>query len=482
MLGGSTVLGRHGGRGEDSRGFFSDLLAPTNSSTNRNRSHTLNYSLGLFVLCCVAVASTTLAFSVLSSADSHPRQWANSGGIHQRKHKTTVTRFDASVSRDKGVVMCMHNAAVPLGLSLIRDLRCLGNHELVQVYHCFPDEMSDENRALLLGSDDRVEIVDVCSDLVDRQVLKRETAEKFRSWWLKPLALYHTDITEVLLMDVDDVFLRDPAVLRSTDGYQRTGTTFFYDRVLWSKEWFNQEVNNSTYLKTMLNEFNYAAFGLSEGVEIPEYLERSYAYKGEASHEQDSSLVAVDKSRSGQAMLVIFWLITVQRFEREFSFGDKETFWIAYALAKQEYFFSPWGPSVIESSRNQDMKNHPDSLCGSLAHFMPVKDDTPELLYVNGKALLDPFPEGLQNRGKASANVLYNPTPSYITPRQNRRPNGGTSTSYDGEFPMECLIGFGATQLPSNFAPQLLRRRMFYMGIRMDVVSVLDSCYAFEAS
>ncbi|POM69171.1 Hypothetical protein PHPALM_14571 [Phytophthora palmivora] len=447
---------------------------------SRQRSQSIKYTTLLFVLCCVVMVCSTLHSNVFSSTKSQSRHWFTSG-IHQRTQKTVVTKFDASVSREKGIIMCMHNAAVPMGLSLIRDLRCLGNQELIQVYHCFPDEMSDANRALLFGVDDKLEIVDACSDLVLRGVLQKETAEKFRRWWLKPLALYHTDIVQVLLMDVDDVFLKDPAVLRSTEGYQRTGTTFFYDRVLWSNEWFNQEVNNSTYLKTLLKEFNYAAFGLSGNVQIPENLEHSYAYRGEASHEQDSSLVAVDKSRSGQAMAVMFWLITVQRFEREFSFGDKETFWITYALAKQEYFFSPWGPSVIESSRNEDMKKHPDSLCGSLAHFMPVKDDTPELLYVNGKALLDPFPEGLQNRGKASANVLYNPTPSYVTPRQNRRPNGGTSTSYNGEFPMECLIGFGATPLPNNFAPQLLRRRMFYLGIRMDVLSVLDSCYTFDA-
>ncbi|RLN45298.1 hypothetical protein BBJ29_009761 [Phytophthora kernoviae] len=415
------------------------------------------------------------------SEENHPRQWA-AAGIHHRKPNTLVTEFDASVSRDKAVVMCMHNGVMPMGLSLVKELRCLGNQELIQVYHCFPDELSDDSRALLLKADARLEIVDVCTDLVDRGLLKREVAEQFRSWWIKPLALYHTDIKEVLLMDVDDVFLNDPAVLRSTEGYRRTGTTFFYDRVLSSREWFNQEVNNSTYLKTLLNEFEYVSFGLSAGVEIPDNLKRSYAYKEEASHEQDSSLVAVDKSRAGQAMAVMFWLITVQRFKREFSYGDKETFWIAYALAKQEYFFSPWGPSVIESSRNQDMKNHPDSLCGSLAHFMPVEDEKPELLYVNGKAILDPFPEGLHNRGRASANVLYNPTPSYVTPRQNRRPNGGTATSYDGEFPMECLIGFGATPLPTNFAPQLLRRRMFYLGIRMDVLSALDSCYAFETT
>ncbi|RLN50825.1 hypothetical protein BBJ28_00023542 [Nothophytophthora sp. Chile5] len=80
-------------------------------------------------------------------------------------------------------------------------------------------------------------------------------------------------------MDVDDVFMRDPAVLRTTPGYKRTGTTFFYDRVLYSREWFNQDVQGIAYLKTLLSEFDYAAFGLSEGVEISDQLKQSYAYK-----------------------------------------------------------------------------------------------------------------------------------------------------------------------------------------------------------
>ncbi|RLN06438.1 hypothetical protein BBJ28_00011420 [Nothophytophthora sp. Chile5] len=442
------------------------------------RSRVPRYAVGVFLMCCVLVA-TTLYMSSFSSDTSSVRHSVPVSYEHTKGRPKPAT-FDVSVSRDKGVVMCMHNAAVPMGLSLVRELRCLGNQELIQVYHCFSDEMSDRSRQLLLETDSRLEIVDVCSDLVDRGVLKREVAEQFRSWWIKPLALYHTDLAEVMLMDVDDLFVRDPAVLRTTPGYKRTGTTFFYDRVLYSREWFNQDVEGSTYLETLLSDFDYAAFGLSEGRKVPKNLRESFAFKGEASHEQDSSLVIVDKSRAGQAMAVMLWLITEQRFEREFSYGDKETFWIAYALAKQEYFFSPWGTSVIESSRNRDMENHPDSLCGSIAHFTPVEDDTPEFLYVNGKALLDPFPEGLGRRGTASANVLYNPTPSYVTPRQKRRPNGGTATSYDGEFPMECLIGFGSTPLPSSFASQLLRRRMFYLGIRMDVLSALDSCFGFE--
>ncbi|EGZ25336.1 hypothetical protein PHYSODRAFT_485167 [Phytophthora sojae] len=366
----------------------------------------------------------------------------------------------------------MNNAAVPMGLSLVKELRCLGNHELIQVCHCFEDEMSEKSRTLLLRADARLEIVDVCSDLVERKLLSRRVAEKFQGWWLKPLALTHTDIEEVLLVDVADIFLRDPAVLRSTPGYKRTGTSFFYDRVVDSREWFNQEEsNNSTYLKTLLS-------GVKE---LPDYLTRSYAFKGQTAREQDASLVAVNKLQAGKAMEVLHWFITVERFERDFSFHEQESFWVAYALGEQEYSFSPWGASAIESSRNQDMKNHPDSLCGSLAHFLPVEEDPPELLYVSGRALLEPFPEGLANRGRAPANLLYNPTPTYVTPRQARRPNGVTNTTYTGKFHEDCLVGFGAEGLASNFAPQLLRRRMFYLGIRMDVLSALDSCYEFDS-
>ncbi|KAG6619578.1 uncharacterized protein IUM83_18900 [Phytophthora cinnamomi] len=151
-------------------------------------------------------------------------------------------KFDHSVRRDNAIVMCMHDGVVPLGLSLVRELRCLGNRDLIQVYHCLPDELSIKSRALLFEADSRLEIVDVCSDLVERGEMNIELARQFRNWWIKPLALYHSDATEVILLDVDDLFMRDPAVLRTTEGYKRTGTTFFYDRVIDGKFFFNQEM------------------------------------------------------------------------------------------------------------------------------------------------------------------------------------------------------------------------------------------------
>ncbi|RLN44660.1 hypothetical protein BBJ28_00027106, partial [Nothophytophthora sp. Chile5] len=229
MFGSNSLVSR-GGALDARSGRSPRPLAPSHGRAPRSRVP--RYAVGLFLMCCVLVATTMYVsdFSIDNSGTRHSVPVSNKLANGRPK----PAAFDVSVSRDKGIVMCMHNAAVPMGLSLVRELRCLGNLELIQVYHCFPDEMSDRSRQLLLETDSRLEIVDVCSNLVDRGVLKREVAEQFRSWWIKPLALYHTDLTEVMLMDVDDVFMRDPAVLRTTPGYKRTGTTFFYDRVLYS--------------------------------------------------------------------------------------------------------------------------------------------------------------------------------------------------------------------------------------------------------
>ncbi|KAL7679533.1 putative alpha-mannosyltransferase, nucleotide-diphospho-sugar transferase [Plasmopara halstedii] len=419
---------------------------------------------GLFLVYCIAIVS--IPSLLMSRLATRPLAF----------HARSIF-FDHKVARNKAIILCMHDSVVPMGLSLVRELRCMGNQELIQVYHCFPDELSLKSQEMLFAADVRLEIVDVCSDLVHRGTLNEEKAKHFRSWWIKPLALYHSNVREVMLLDVDDIFMRDPAVLRTTDGYNKTGTTFFYDRVIPGDHFFNFKVEpNVSYLETLLYNFDYVSINVKDGYEPSKHLEQSFAYRGETEHEQDSSVVVVNKARAGKAMEALWWLITEERFHHSFSYGDKEAFWLSFELAKQKYFFSPWGVSVIDSSTNRDLVTHNDSLCGSIAHFMPVENEVAELLYVNGKALLDPFAEGLTSHHTATTNVLYNMNPTYVTPRQKRAPNGKTKTEFRGGWPNECLRGFGATPLPENFAPNLLRRRRFYMGARMNVPGALEAC------
>jgi len=42
-------------------------------------------------------------------------------------------------------------------------------------------------------------------------------------------------------------------------------------------------------------------------------------------------------------MDIMLWFITEERFRFRYSFGDKETFWLAFEMAHMPYAFSPWG-------------------------------------------------------------------------------------------------------------------------------------------
>lgn len=394
----------------------------------------------------------------LSRELPHQLQLARSlAGLRLRRDPAAATK---TISQERGIILCMNNVTLTMGLSLIRDLRCHGNDEHIQVYHCFPDEMPDDTRSLLLAADDKLKITDVCTAMVESGKISAELATHFRSWWIKPLAVYHTTIKEVLLLDIDDIFMRDPAVLRTTPGYLSTGMTFFFDRVIPGDEYFNKNVSGTQYLELLINEFDYTAFGIKGPVGPSEYLQTTFAFKGETIHEQDSSIVAIDKSRAGAALEVLLFLITKQHVERAYSMVDKESFWIAYELAHVPYFFSPWGVGVISSSTNRDVEAHNDSLCGNIAQYMPLENDTSEFLYLNAEALLDPFPMGIEGGRTAAPNLLFNINPTHITPRQRRRSVGQTATGYEGVMMMECLAGFGSTPLPAKFGPLLLRRRL----------------------
>ncbi|RLN97685.1 hypothetical protein BBJ28_00017408 [Nothophytophthora sp. Chile5] len=392
-------------------------------------------------------------------------------------------RFDKTVSRERGVMVCMHDGVLAMGLSLIRELRCLGNEELVQVYHCGPNELSIESRDMLFGADNRLELVDVCTDLAARGVISEDMASKFRNWWIKPLSMYHTDVRHVMLMDVDDIIIKDPAALRELEGYQSTGTTFFYDRVFGHcKQFVNGDDGNEKYLKKLFATFDYARFNVTEGAAPSEHVLESFAYKGKTCHEMDSSLVLMDKGRTSQAVLdIMLWFITEERFRFTYSWGDKETFWLSFEMAHMPYFFSPWGVSVVSSTPNKDMAKHPESLCGSILQYVPVAGQDAEMMYVNGKALLDPYPQGIDYVPKAQWNNMFNTFPTHMTPRQPRTEISRTGGRPGGEkMYTECLVGLGATLLPESFAGHLLRRRLHFLGIMTGVLGSLQHCETYE--
>ncbi|KAL3674320.1 hypothetical protein V7S43_000275 [Phytophthora oleae] len=407
-----------------------------------------------------------------------PSTWHLPQSLHQLRQDNDTAIASSEDDYQRGIILCLHNGIVAMGVSLIRELRCLGNTEIIQVYHCFPDEISDESRALLTRNDSKVEIVDVCTEIFSKRgpenlfLGDKKKAKAFQNYWIKPLALYHTKLKEVILVDGDAVMLRDPAVLRHMSGYQRTGTTFFRDRVAKMNRFLNKKTEDGKpYIKYLIDSFPYEKLGL-KGKEPSEQLKQTFSWRGDTGHEMDSSMVLVDKTRAGKAMAVLKELIFNTRFHLQFSWGDKEAFWLAYELAHQDYFFSPWGLSLLESVPNNDLA-HPNTMCGSMAHFLPTENetDTSELLYVNGKALLEPFPSGVEKTVKGKRSRMFNLNPTHLTPRY-RHDDFDLATSKS----FECMDNLGSVPLPHYFFSRLLRRRFHYFAAETNAYEALEDC------
>ncbi|TYZ64489.1 hypothetical protein PybrP1_003908 [[Pythium] brassicae (nom. inval.)] len=412
---------------------------------------------------------------------------AQDAGVVTGPHTTEAPAEARSATSlyDKGIVMCLHNGIIAMGVSLIKELRCLGNKELVQVYHCFPNELSERSRELLEMLSTRespVQLVDVCTEMVERKVLSLKIAKTFSSYWIKPLALHHTNITQALLLDADVLAMQDPAVIRELPGYERTGTTFFYDRVVKKKRNFNKIIRlgrgdaarQYRYLEVWLRKFPYARFNLTGPSPSPHLL-RSLSLQGQTCHEQDSSMLAVDKSRAGKALDVLWYMITEKRFRYKFSWGDKEAFWLSWEFAHANYTFSPWGVSALESTVNDDMGKHDDTLCGNMAHYLPLNSTVPDLLYVNGRSLLEAYPVGKEKALRHQQHVdLFNFSPRFVSPRRERQrwkkvPNRPSEQQ-------ECLAGYGAAKLPDVFFQRLLRRRTHMFALETGYLAPLDQC------
>ncbi|DAZ93213.1 TPA: hypothetical protein N0F65_001565 [Lagenidium giganteum] len=455
-------------------------MAPSHSSDARRHDTTrLLRILAAAILVCVLLSLSQYQAVLDRAVDLNSRmRWTRSNnGTFAPPGEAMVPEPDVDIKKgSKGIIMCLHDRIIPLGASLIRELRCLGNQEHIEVYHC--DELSADSVALLNTIDANVQVINICASLVENGVMSSEMALTFRSYWIKPMALHQTRFEEVILLDADDILLKDPAKLRSIDGYKANGTVFFYDRVIAEDKYFLRWVTPSVgaedvhYLHYWLQTFDYARFGLEYGPS--DHVKQSFAYQNRTCHEQDSSMVLVDKKRAGKAMSVLWFIMTEHRFNAYFSHGDKEAFWLAYELAHAPYFFSPWGASVVSATAHKDVQRYEGTLCGSLCHFMPVEVSQSELLYINGRALIDPTPFDVNDPNQYRTTHVFNTLPTHMTPRQERqdaKPKDG-----EGTYAGECNIGLGKTPVPRNLRNFLWRRRQHFMAITMGMLEPLYSC------
>ena len=178
----------------------------------------------------------------------------------------------------------------------INRLRALGCRLPIELWHLGGAELDGTMRGLIepLG----VRCVDAF------RWRRRHPMRRLNGWELKAYALVHSAFDEVLLLDADNVPVRDPTFLFESAPYRATGALFWPD------------------------------YATKPG---PAILWRALGIRRPAEPEFESGQILVDKRRCGKALALALWFNAHSDFFYRHIHGDKETFHLAFRRLGQSY-------------------------------------------------------------------------------------------------------------------------------------------------
>ena len=195
-------------------------------------------------------------------------------------------------------------------IALLR--RHLGCTLPIEVWHLGPQEMGPSMRGLLeeLGA----AAVDA------HEVAKRQPVTCLGGWELKAYALLYSRFAEVLLLDADNLPVRDPAFLFECAEYRDSGALFWPDDV-------------------RLTPAN------------PVWRVGDLAYRDMPSFE--SGQMVLDKARCWRALCLTHWINQRSDAFYRFLHGDKDTFLLAWLRLQQPFSLVPHRPKALFGTRCQ---------------------------------------------------------------------------------------------------------------------------------
>lgn len=214
-------------------------------------------------------------------------------------------RFDG-----RGIVICAGGARMfTCAWICIGMLRRLGCTLPIEVWHLGSEEMGPPMRGLLaeLGA----ETIDA------HEVAKRHAVRRLGGWELKPYALLHSRFREALLLDADNVPVKDPTGLFDDPGFRETGAMFWPDLLRLSR-------SNAIWAIAGLEARDSGSF--------------------------ESGQLLLDKSRCWRALSLAHWMN--QRSEDFYGIlhGDKDTFLIAWLMLGQRHHLIQHQPKQLEAT------------------------------------------------------------------------------------------------------------------------------------
>ncbi len=197
--------------------------------------------------------------------------------------------------RGRGIVICggvKHLPCLWVCINMLRQLNCVLPIEL---WH-FKHEFADAEKELFDGLN--VAFVNATS------VRELNPVRILNGWELKPFAIIHSAFEEVLLLDADNVPIKEPAFLFETKEYASTGAIFWPD-----------------YGRLSSSRKAWAVTGV--------------LYKDEP--EFESGQILINKSICWKALQLTMYLNEWSDYFYSYIHGDKETFHLAWRKVDQSY-------------------------------------------------------------------------------------------------------------------------------------------------
>jgi hypothetical protein len=197
----------------------------------------------------------------------------------------------------RGIVICGGGVTYfPAAWVCIRILRMLGCRLPIQLWHLGKEEFSPTMEKLVTPLD--VECVDAS------EVRKAHPARILNGWELKPYSIIHSRFEEVLLLDADNMPVRNPEYLFETAQFRDTGAVFWPD---FPRPEPPKKVWNLCGIK----------------------------YRRERNFE--SGQILVNKRKTWRALSLAMWYNENSDFFYRRIYGDKETFHLAFRKTGTPY-------------------------------------------------------------------------------------------------------------------------------------------------
>ncbi|KAJ3269815.1 hypothetical protein HDV01_000912 [Terramyces sp. JEL0728] len=224
----------------------------------------------------------------------------------------------------RGIVIAVGNQYTDMALSTILMIRSIHRCIIrIEIFFNGADDLSKENQAKFKKIPN-LKVIDI-SKIYPKEL-------ELNTWDMKPFAMLASSFRKVMLIDADTVFLQSPSKLFADPLFSDHGALFFNDRTTFHIEYYKIK-----WIKMLLQ------------TRLSEKASKNRLITNKSRHMQESGVVMIDKARHLPGLLATCMLNTneVKKATYGNMHGDKETFWIGFEIAQEDYAFNPIGAGSI---------------------------------------------------------------------------------------------------------------------------------------